>query len=312
VKRLRADPRFAELPVIMVTALDSREDRILSVKAGANDFIIKPVDRTELQVRVGSQLKLSEAREALRHQQLELEERISQRTAALRRAVTEMAEAQRRTCAAHMDTIRRLVLAAEFRDMETAHHVVRISHYTAVIAHALHLPPGEVEALGHASTMHDIGKIAIPDAILAKRGLLTPEERKLMQSHTTIGGRILQGSPSELIQAGQMIALSHHEKWDGNGYPRGIAGEDIPLWARICSIADVFDALTTDRPYRGAMSPASAMDQMRAECSSFDPLLLDLFFSREDEVIAILRQFQNREETGLHPLDRFALKVGVT
>ncbi len=301
-RRLRGDPRFAELPVIMVTALDSREDRIHAVQAGANDFIAKPVDRTELEVRIGSQLKLKEAREALCRHQAALEETVAQRTAALRGAVEELAEAQRRTYAAHLDTIRRLVLAAELKDSETAHHIVRISRYTAVLGHALRMSPGEVEALGQAATMHDVGKIGIPDAILAKRGALTAEERRVMETHSTIGGRILDGSPSELMQAGRTIALTHHEKWDGSGYPHGLAGEDIPLSGRICAVADVFDALTTDRPYRAALTPDEAFGLMEAERGSrFDPRLLDLFLDRREEVVAIQRELRDAAQLGAPP-----------
>jgi putative two-component system response regulator len=293
---LRADARFAELPVIMVTVLDSREDRVHAVQAGANDFIAKPVDRTELQVRIGAQLELKEAREALRRQQAELEAMVAERTAALRGALDEMAAAQRGIHAAHLDTIHRLVLAAEFKDAQTAHHIVRISRYTAVLGSALQLPTDESETLRHAATMHDVGKIAIPDPILGKRGALTPAERRVMETHAEIGGGILAGSPSPLLQAGRLIALSHHEKWDGSGYPRRLGGEEIPLWGRICAVADVFDALTTDRPYRAAMTPEAALGLMRAErASRFDPDLLDLFLARRDEVLAVWREFLQGE-----------------
>ncbi len=306
--RLRADPRFVELPVIMVTALDSREDRVQAVRSGANDFIAKPVDRTELEVRIGSQLKLKEAREAIRRHQLELEETVAARTAALRRAVAEMAEAQRRTVAAHLDTIRRLVLAAELKDTATAHHVLRISHYTGVLARAAHLAPGEAAALSLAATMHDVGKIGIPDSILTKTGKLTTEERRIMETHPVIGGRILEGSPSELLQTGRTIALSHHERWDGGGYPFGLAGEEIPFAGRVCAVADVFDALTTDRPYRRALAPVEAIALMREESGCrFDPRLLDLFLGREDEVLALWRGFQ--DAPGSPPLAPFALPL---
>ncbi|HXO20038.1 MAG TPA: HD domain-containing phosphohydrolase [Thermoanaerobaculia bacterium] len=293
-RRLRADPQFADLPVIMVTALDSREDRVLAVRAGASDFIAKPVDRTELEVRVGSQLKLKEAREALDRHRADLEQTVARRTADLAAALEKTVEAQRRTYEAHLDTIRRLVLAAELKDSDTARHIVRISRYTGVLARALHLPPGDVETLCLAATLHDVGKIGIPDSILVKTGALTVEERRIMETHTLIGGRILDGSPSEIMRAGRTIALTHHEKWDGSGYPHGIGGENIPLWGRICSVADVFDALTTDRPYRPALSHEAALAIMVADrASRFDAKLLDLFIANLDEVLGILADFRN-------------------
>jgi putative two-component system response regulator len=277
----------------MVTALDGREERMRAVRAGANDFIAKPVDRTELEVRIASQLKLKEARETLSRHHIELEDAVAARTADLRAAVAELAEAQRRTLAAHLDTIRRLVLAAEFKDGQTAQHILRIRHYTAVLARALEMPRSEVAALGHAATLHDVGKFGIPDAILAKGGVLSREERRIMEQHPLIGGRILADSPSELIQEGRKIALSHHEKWDGSGYPHGTREEQIPLGGRICAIADVFDALTTDRPYRTALSPATALAMMQEERGTrFDPRLLDLFLTHRGEVLAVWRGFQ--------------------
>ncbi|HEY0784036.1 MAG TPA: HD domain-containing phosphohydrolase [Thermoanaerobaculia bacterium] len=292
-QRLRAAPFGEELPVIFVTALDSREDRVQAVRAGASDFIAKPVDRTELEVRIVSQLRLKEARDAVKRHQEELEAIVAQRTAALRAAVVEMAAAKRQTDEAHLDTIRRLVLAAELKDQETGHHVVRIGRYTALLARALGLPEDQVAAIGHAATMHDVGKIGIPDAILLKPGSLTPEERRIMQGHAVIGGRILENSSSELLSAGQVIALSHHERWDGTGYPRGLAGEAIPLEGRICAVADVFDALTTDRPYRSAMDPnAALMLMVEGRGTHFDPRLLDLFAAHFAEVLAIWREFQ--------------------
>jgi putative two-component system response regulator len=250
VRRIRADSALCDIPVILVTALDSREDRLHAVEAGANDFIAKPIDRIELQLRLSSQLRLKEATDALKRSQAELEQRVTQRTEALRRALETTVEAQRLTLEAHLDTIQRLVLAAEFKDRFTAEHIRRISLYGVVLAQALHLTPGEVEVLRYAVTMHDVGKIGIPDAILVKEGALTPAERKIMQSHTVIGARLLAGSASELLQAGEVIALSHHERWDGGGYPHGLAGEGIPLWGRICALVDVFDALISDRPSR--------------------------------------------------------------
>lgn len=287
-RRVRADARTADLPIILVTVLDSREDRVKAIQAGASDFIAKPVDKTELLVRISSQLRLKEAQDALKRSQAGLEEQVARRTEELRRTCEVAADANRRTYFAHVDTIRRLVLAAELKDTETARHILRISRYSVVLAKALHMSPGETEVLGHAVTMHDVGKIGIPDAILFKRGALDPEEKKVMESHTLIGGRILADSPSELMQQGQVVALSHHERWDGTGYPRRLRGEQIPLAGRICAVVDVFDAMTTTRPYRPAFSPEEALDTMRqGRGAHFDPTLLDLFMGRLDEVLEV-------------------------
>jgi putative two-component system response regulator len=287
-RRVRADPRTADLPIILVTVLDSREDRVKAIQAGASDFIAKPVDKTELLVRISSQLRLKEAQDALKRSQAGLEEQVASRTEELRRTCEVAADANRRTYFAHVDTIRRLVLAAELKDRDTARHILRISRYSVVLARALHMSPGETEVLGHAVTMHDVGKIGIPDAILFKRGPLDEEEKKVMESHTLIGSRILSDSPSELMQQGQVVALSHHERWDGTGYPRRLRGEQIPLAGRICAVVDVFDAMTTTRPYRAAFSLEEALETMRrGRGAHFDPRLLDLFMGRLDEVLEV-------------------------
>jgi putative two-component system response regulator len=287
-RRVRADPRTSDLPIILVTVLDSREDRVRAIQAGASDFIAKPVDKSELQVRISSQLKLKAAQDELKRGQAELEVRVAQRTEELRKSCEEAAEARRRTYGAHVDTIRRLVLAAELRDPETARHIVRLSRYSAVLARALAMSPGEAEVLAHAVTMHDVGKIGIPDSILLKRGALSAEERAVMQNHTLIGGRILAGSASELMQEGHVVALTHHERWDGSGYPRGLRGEEIPLAGRICSVIDVFDALTTERPYRPALAWEEAIEHMRrGRGRHYDPRLFDLFLERLDDLLAV-------------------------
>ena len=302
-RRVRADPRTADLPIILVTVLDSREDRVKAIQVGASDFIAKPVDKTELLVRISSQLRLKEAQDALKRSQAGLEEQVARRTEELRRTCEVAADANRRTYFAHIDTIRRLVLAAELKDPETARHIMRISRYSAVLAKALHMSPGETEVLAHAVTMHDVGKIGIPDAILFKRGALDAEEKKVMESHTLIGGRILADSPSALMQQGQVVALSHHERWDGTGYPRRLRGEQIPIAGRICAVVDVFDAMTTDRPYRSAFPPDEALETMRqGRGAHFDPRLLDLFMDRLDEVLEVRKRLGEEEAAERQPL----------
>lgn len=228
VKRIRSEAEFRDLPIIMVTSMASQEDRLRAVQAGANDFIAKPIDHTELEVRTVSLLKMKEIQDTIKRHKSELEEKVQQRTTALRKSLDEMVDAQRNTFEAYLDTIRRLAIAAEYRDEGTAAHIMRMSSYAAALAKGLKFPPGKVEIVLHASPMHDIGKIGIPDGILLKKGTLEDKEWEIMRRHTIIGSRILKESNSDFLKAGEVIAASHHEKWDGSGYPNGLKGEGYP------------------------------------------------------------------------------------
>jgi putative two-component system response regulator len=292
-QRIRRDPRGAEVPIIMVTGLTSREDRLLAVQAGANDFISKPFERIELQVRMASLLRMKEAQDALHQHRRELELLVERRTASLRDALQAMVEAQRDAHQAQLDTVERLAIAAEFKDKATALHIHRMSQYAAIIARGLRLSPGEVEEILHASRMHDVGKIGVPDDILRKPARLDDPEQEVMRQHTTIGGRILGNTSSKLLQAGQVIAMSHHEWWDGTGYPNGLSGEGIPLSGRICAVADVFDAVTSVRPYKPAFSNEQAFELMRSQRGThFDPRILDVFFECLDEVFLVQARYR--------------------
>ncbi len=287
-RQIREQTEWSDIPIIMVTALESKQDRLRAVAAGANDFVTKPIDKTELRVRMASLLKMKDMQDIVKQQKRNLEQVVERRTRALRHALERMVAAQRTIEEAHFDTIHRLAIAAEYKDHDTATHIFRIGEYFALLARRLHFSTKEVEMLSSASIMHDVGKIGIPDSILLKPGKLDAQEWQTMQQHTTIGARILHGSPSELLQAGEVIALTHHEKWDGSGYPRGLAGEDIPLWGRICAVVDVFDALTSERVYKSAFSNDAALDIMKKERGKhFDPNVLDLFLDRFDDVLAI-------------------------
>lgn len=291
-RRIRADSVAHDVPVVMLTSMASLDDRLNAVEAGANDFIAKPVDDTELRIRTASLLKLKDMQDALRNYQSHLEELVRQRTASLRAALEQMAEAQRVAYLAHLDTVERLAIVAEYKDRITARHIERMSHYCAVIARGLKLPPGEVELIQHASRMHDLGKIAVPDVILGKPTALEANEWHVMRQHATIGGSILANSTSELLQAGRVIALSHHERWDGAGYPDGLKGEAIPLWGRICAVADTFDAVTSERSYKPAYSNDIAIRILRdGRGSQFDPKIVDVFLENLDEVMAIQQKY---------------------
>jgi putative two-component system response regulator len=293
-RRIRSDPDVHDVPIMMVTGLDSRADRLRAVEAGVNDFIAKPFDLTELKLRSASLLRMKRATDALKRYSSELEQVVQRRTSDLRSALEDTAAAQRNTHAAHLDTIRRLVIAAEYKDRETAAHIERIGMFSEVIARTMGLPGTEVEIIRHAAPMHDVGKIGVPDAVLTKPGKLDEAEWVLMQQHTTIGARILAGSPSPLLQVGESIALAHHERWDGGGYPNGLVAEDIPLAARICSVADVFDALTSNRHYRDALTNAIVYELLAGESGKhFDPTIVEAFLLSRPEIESIQREQRN-------------------
>ncbi len=291
--RIRQEPLFSDLPIIMVTAMADRRERLRAVEVGANDFVGKPIDLNELKLRTESQLRLKTTQDEIKRHREQLQKAIDQKTHALRQALTEMTDANRRAEQATLDTIYRLSLAAEFRDSITGTHIQRISRYCKVLAEGLSLPSDEVNLIFHSSPMHDVGKLGIPDSILLKPSSLDEDEISIMRQHTTIGMRILSQSSSELLQAGEVIAHSHHEKWDGSGYPRGLSDEGIPLWGRICAVADVFDALTNSRPYKKACSNEEALIILKeGQGSHFDPSILEIFFDRLPDISVIQQSYQ--------------------
>ena len=289
--RIRTDPVSADLPIVMITGLNGRPARLRAIEAGVNDFITKPVDLAELRLRTTWLLRMKASTDRLRENERALEAQVAARTAALRIALARSAAAERETYRAHLDTIHRLVVAAEYRDRDTAMHIERIGRYSALIAQRLGLAPSRQEIIRHAAPLHDIGKIGVPDAILRKPGPLDDAERRLMQTHTVIGARILEGSLSDVLRVGSEIALTHHERWDGTGYPHRLQGPAIPLHGRICAVSDVFDALTTDRPYRAALPLDAVFAMLETERGrQFDPEVLDAFLSDRSEVIAVRRE----------------------
>ena len=294
--RIRAQDKNGDVPIIMVTALNSREDRLKAVEAGANDFITKPVDRYELQVRTESLLKMKAAQDAVKNHQSDLEHIVASRTADLQNAMNEVVLGRQQIYEAQLDTIHRLALAAEHRDEHTASHIHRVSHYCGLLAWALDLSADETEHLQQGSIMHDVGKIGVPDSILLKEGRLSNAEREVMQQHTIIGADILRGSSSKLLQIGEIIALTHHERWDGTGYPQGLKGEQIPLHGRICAVADVYDALTSQRPYKKAFARHEARQILcQGYGTHFDPQILDLFLANFEVVEVIQDRYGERE-----------------
>jgi putative two-component system response regulator len=238
IKTLKPDTE-----VIMATAINDIEIALKCLRLGAYDYVIKPFNLEEL---IHITKRAQEHRRLIlenRSYQLELEKKVAERTEELRQALDKLK-------AASLDTIFRLSRAAEYKDEDTGMHIRRIGRYAAQIAETMGLPAEQIESFLYAAPMHDIGKIGIPDHILLKPGTLTPQEWEIMKQHTIIGANILEGAASEIIKQGAVIALNHHEKWDGSGYPNGLKGENIPLAGRITAIVDVFDALTSKRPYR--------------------------------------------------------------
>jgi putative two-component system response regulator len=297
-RRIRQDPAGRDVPVIMVTTLETREHRLHAVEAGANDFISKPVDETELRVRTTSLLKLKAAQDELKRYRTHLETMCEDRTDSLRKALEHMAEAQRTAYEAQLETVERLAILAEYKDKVTGRHIRRMSEYSAVLARGLKLPPGDVELILHGSRMHDVGKIAVPESILRKPSGLDTQEWIVMREHSAIGGRILDNSSSQILQAGRVIALNHHERWDGSGYPSGLAGIDIPLWGRICAVADVFDAVTSERAYKPAFPNHEALAILRdGKGRHFDPRVVEVFFECLEEILAIQDKFKDEGNT---------------
>jgi putative two-component system response regulator len=261
-QQLKADPDTAAIPVIFVTALTDPADEVDGFEAGAVDFITKPVNPAVVKARV--QLHLSLVRmEELRATRLQI--------------------------------VQRLGLAAEYKDNETGLHVIRMSHYSRLLGEAYGLDEHEVEDLFIAAPMHDIGKIGIPDRILQKPGRLEPDEWAVMRTHPTIGASIIGAHESSMLKLAHDVALCHHEKWDGSGYPRGLQGEDIPLFGRIVAVADVFDALTSVRPYKPAWPLEEACAWLRDQRGlHFQPELVDLFLERLAPIQDIMERWAER------------------
>lgn len=272
---LRARPAYRTVPVIMVTSDLDNSVRIEAIRAGATDFLQKPFDPTELQARVANLL-------ALRQAQVELADRAQWLTREVERATAHL-------LAREEEIIYRLARAIEYRDGDTGEHVSRVAGISRLIAEGIGLPPERCRIVYLAAPLHDIGKIGIADAILSKPGKLTPEEMARMREHVTIGARILERGTSELIRTAEHIAQSHHERWDGTGYPDRLAGTAIPIEARIVALADVFDALCSERPYKAAWPIDQAYAEiLRCSGSHFDPDCVAAFRAQWPAITAIM------------------------
>ncbi len=283
IRQFRAIPGREHIPVVMVTAIDETAVRHDALNAGANDFLNKPIDKAEFLARSRNML-------ALRQAQRRLEDRAQWLADEVLKATEEILARER-------DTIFRLSRAAEYRDPETGAHIQRMAHYSWLIAMKLKLPKSDQDLILEAAPTHDIGKVGIPDSILLKPGKLTPIEWDVMKQHAAIGHEILPGSKSPLLLAAAEIAVSHHEKFDGSGYPYGLKGEAIPLFGRIVAVADVFDALTSSRPYKEAWPIDKAVAFLREGAGAhFDPQCVDVFLSDFNAVMSIRERFRDTVE----------------
>ncbi len=283
----RALDGAASIPLLMITAHDEKAVRYRALEAGAYDFLPKPVDAAEFLARARNMLKLRQA-----------SLRLADHAAGLRRevelATREIRERER-------ETVMALVKAAGYRDYETGTHIARVGQYAFLIAKGLQLSAQDQALMLDAAAMHDIGKVGIPDHILRKPGRLDEDEMQIMRQHPSLGYELLKGSSSRLLQAGATIALGHHEKYDGSGYPQGLRGQDIPLFGRIVALADVFDALTSERPYKKPWSLDEAAAYLHDQRGlHFDPQCVDVFLAAWPEVLAIRQRFADEPMPPAH------------
>jgi putative two-component system response regulator len=273
-KQLKSEIKTRKIPVIFVTAMGEVEDETQGFEVGAVDYITKPVSPPIVQQRVKTHL-------ALYNQNKVLEQKVEERTVEL--------------LTTRLEIINRLGVAAEYKDEETGQHILRMSNICRIIAKGSGMNDEEVNLIYQAAPMHDVGKIGIPDKILLKPGKLDPEEWKIMKNHTLIGTEIIGNHPSEIMQAAGIIALTHHERWDGSGYPLGKKGKEIHIYGRIAAIADVFDALTSKRPYKEAWPIDKAIQEIiKLKGTYFDPILVDVFIENIQEVKGILSKYARK------------------
>lgn len=278
MEQLKRIDAYSYLPILVITAQTDTSTRLRSLDSGAKDFVTKPFDRLEVLTRIRNVLEARLLHNQLRDQNSALEEKVRERTRELHDT--------------RLEIIRRLGRAAEYRDNETGLHIIRMSKFSECLGRTLGMPANECDMLLSASPMHDIGKIGIPDRILLKPGKLEPDEWEIMKTHAAIGAEILSGHPSPLMDMARAIALTHHEKWDGSGYPNNLKGEEIPLAGRISALCDVFDALMTERPYKNAWTVDAAVGYIRENSGRhFDPTLVEAFGGVLPELLAIKEKF---------------------
>ena len=278
VRQLRALPHCVDVPIVVITVVDDRRVRYEALEAGATDFLIKPLDEHETRARCANLLELRRHKIVLSDQTRVLQYQVD-------KSVAEIHERE-------LETLSKLAKAGEYRDRTTGNHLARMAKYSALIGTNLGLAAETVHVLEFAAPMHDIGKIGIPDSVLLKGGPLTPEEDLLMKNHPRIGYDILKGSPSKYLSMGAIIALGHHEKYDGSGYPTGLHGEDITIVARIVAVADVFDALVSARPYKQPWTLEDGFAYLASQKGKhFDASVVEAFLANRERLAEIQRQY---------------------
>ncbi len=288
-EKLKPHTQKHNIPVIFMTGFSSVENHVKAMGMGVADFLAKTAEPEAVVARLQSHLEKKRLADRQQRERISLEK-------AILRTSDQLSQALGKLNAASIEVIWRLTAASEQRDRETGVHIQRMSRYAAAIAIHMGLKEKVVANILYAAPMHDIGKIGIPDHILLKPGKLTADEWDVMKTHTVIGANILKDSMIGFLRMGEMIALDHHEKWDGSGYPRGLKGSRIPLAARIVALADVFDALTSKRPYKEPFSIAKANDIIRGErACHFDPDVVDAFFAIQGEILKIKNNFEGNE-----------------
>jgi len=270
-KRLKSQRETADIPIIFVTAMNEEKDETRGFLLGAVDYIVKPVNPVIVKARVQTHIALRMAQREVQRHRDELEEIVLERTRELRETQIEITN--------------RLVQAAEYHDHQTSRHITRMAHYCVILGRAHGMREHELTLFFHASAMHDIGKLGISDAILHKKGTLTPDEFDEMKRHTLIGADLLFGADNELMNMAHLIALTHHEKWDGTGFPLGLREEEIPFPGRIAALCDVFDALSSKRPYKDAWPLSEAKKViMEQKGIHFDPYVVELFLDNYSKI----------------------------
>lgn len=282
VEQIRNEFKSELIPILMLTGVSGHDIKNKALQAGANDFVNKPFDQTEVLLRVKNLIHVRMAYKTQRQANEKLELEVEKRTRELNLATESL--------------IRRLAMAGEFRDSETGNHVIRVGKYSRVLADAYGLPANIAFMIETAAPMHDIGKIGIPDSILLKKDKLSQEEMNTMKSHTKYGAELLGDHSSMVVQMASSIALNHHEHWDGTGYPKGLTGESIPAEGRIVALADVFDALSTVRPYKKSWKMEEVVNYINEQSGKlFDPQLVQLFSKNLDKMLEIREKYQDEQ-----------------